>query len=193
MRLFWVICTLGVAAASAQNPGADAWQLELKGEGGQAREQLQKAAQASPRNAATLRAYAEFLAEHRDPAAREVYTRLERVLASSNAPKEQIAACARREAILDLVAGDRAAAARHVELYRSANGSGLALPNPAPAAAAAGDTIEIPGPLRSFARMAALSPDLQPEDLLAAAGAQRRHQRLSGRGMPTKRWNRPNT
>ncbi len=168
MRLFWVICTLGVAAASAQNPGAEAWQLEAKGEGSQAREHLQKAADASPRNAAALRAYAEFLGQHRDPAAREVYTRLERVLASSNAPKDQIAACARREAILDLVAGDRAAAARHVELYRSANGAGLALPNAVPAPAVVGDTIDIPGPLRSFARMAALSPELKPDDLLGA-------------------------
>ena len=29
-------------------------------------------------------------------------------------------------------------------------------------------TIDIPGPLRSFARMAALSPDLPTEDLLSA-------------------------
>ncbi len=66
------------------------------------------------------------------------------------------------------MAGDRAAAARHVELYRGANGSGLVLPNPASAAVAAGETIDIPGPLRSFARMAALSPELKPEDLLGA-------------------------
>jgi hypothetical protein len=31
-------------------------------------------------------------------------------------------------------------------------------------------TIDIPGPLRSFSRMAALSPDLKPEDLLPALG-----------------------
>jgi hypothetical protein len=173
MRLFWVICTLGVAAAGAQNPGAEAWQLEAKGEGSQAREQLQKAAEASPRNAAALRAYAEFLDQHRDPTARQVYTRLERVLSSANAPgsksnNAEIAACARREAILDLVAGDRAAAARHVELYRNAGGSGLALPNPPAVVEKAGDTIDIPGPLRSFARMAALSPELKAEDLLGA-------------------------
>ena len=35
-------------------------------------------------------------------------------------------------------------------------------------AAAAQNFIEIPGPLRCFARMAALSPDLQPDDLLPA-------------------------
>jgi hypothetical protein len=164
---------VGAVAASAQNPGVNAWQLEAKGEGSQAHEQLRKAAEASPRNATALRAYAEFLDQHRDPAAREVYARLERVLSSVNAPRskadnEEIAACARREAILDLVAGDRAAAARHIELYRSANGSGLALPNPGPTAAVVGDTIDIPGPLRSFARMAALSPELKAEDLLGA-------------------------
>ncbi len=84
MRLFWGDLGCGRKAASAQNPGADAWQLEARGEGGQAREQLQKASDAAPGNAAALRAYAEFLDQHRDPAAREVYTRLERVLTTSD-------------------------------------------------------------------------------------------------------------
>ncbi len=168
MRLFGVICILSAVAASAQNPANEAWQLEAKGEGAQAREQLQKAAAASPANPAALRAYAQFLDQHRDPAAREVYSKLERALTDSKAPKDQLAACARREAILDLLAGDRAAAARHIEIYRNASGSTLALPNAAPVATTATDTIDIPGPLRSFARMAALSPELNPEDLLGA-------------------------
>src|SRR5580692_2180227 len=72
MRLFWVISTFcaAVLAADAQNPSADAWRLEIKGDGAQAREQLQKAAEAAPKNPAALRAYAEFLDRHRDPAAR---------------------------------------------------------------------------------------------------------------------------
>jgi len=179
MRLFWVTCTLCAAGlgAAAQNPSAEAWRLEVKGEGAQAREQLQKAAEASPANAAALRAYAEFLDRHRDPAAREAYAHLFDALTRGNpsgaarpggARNEPLALIARRQAILDLLAGDRASAARHMEAYRAAGGAGLALPGPPPAPATAGSYIEIPGPIRSFARMAALSPELNPDDLLGA-------------------------
>jgi hypothetical protein len=174
MRLFWVISTFCAAAlaAGAQNPSADAWQLETKGEGAQAREQLQKAAEAAPKNPAALRAYAEFLDRHRDPAAREAYTRLVAALTSGNAsasgPNEQLAFIARRQAILDLLAGDSAAATRHIEAYRAAGGAGLAMPAPAPPARASASFILIPGPIRTFARMAALSPELKAEDLLGA-------------------------
>jgi hypothetical protein len=173
MRLFWVICSVCAVAASAQNPGAqnpggEAWQLEAKGDGGQAREQLQRAADATNATPAAIRAYALFLDQHRDPGAREAYAKLERALTNANAPKEQIASVAHREAILDLLAGDRAAAARHIETFRNASGSSLSLPDPQAVAATPGDTINIPGPLRSFARMAALSPELHAEDLLGA-------------------------
>src|SRR6202011_2687273 len=52
--------------------------------------------------------------------------------------------------------------------YRAAGGSGFAMPEQAAAGAAKENSIEVPGPLRSFARMAALAPDLRPEDLLTA-------------------------
>ena len=107
MRLFWVICGLSALAASAQTGSTEAWQLEAKGDGGQAREHLQKAAEAASANPSAIRAYAQFLDQHRDPAARQAYARLERALIDSKAAKDQLAACARREAILDLLAGDR--------------------------------------------------------------------------------------
>jgi hypothetical protein len=170
MRLFWVCSMLGVAgfAGNAQDLGGVAWQLESNGEGVQARDRLQKAAEAAPGDAAALRAYAEFLDRHRDGSAREVYARLNQALKRANAPQAQVAAIARREAILDLIAGDQAAAARHIEEYRGAGGAGLTLQAPAAQEGAKQSFIDIPGPLRSFARMAALSPDLKPEDLLGA-------------------------
>ena len=169
MRLSGMLCTLCIATlgAMAQDSGGEAWQLEIKGEALQARARLQKAAE-SANDVGALRAYAEFLDRHRDPAAREVYSKLDQALARSNAPREQRAAVARREAILDLLAGDQVAAAHHIETFRAAGGSGLSLPAAAPPAPASQSYIEIPGPLRSFARMAALSPDLNPEDLLPA-------------------------
>ncbi|MGA3187885.1 MAG: hypothetical protein ABSF22_12320 [Bryobacteraceae bacterium] len=149
----------------AQDFAGEIWQLESKGDALQARERLQKAADASPHDVPSLRAYAEFLDRHRDPSARAVYARLDHALAP-NAPDR--AAVLRRLAILDLLAGDRDSAAMHVDAYRAAGGSGLSLPALAPAETIKDSFIEIPGPLRSFARMAALSPELRPDDLLGA-------------------------
>ena len=164
---------IAVARVGAQDlPGQDlpaqAWQLEINGEGAQARERLHRAVEAAPNDPETLRAYAEFLDRHRDPGAREAYDRLAQALKRTGAPQAQRAAVARRQAILDLVAGDDAAASRHVEEYRAAGGTGLSMPAARATTRAAISSIAIPGPLRSFARMAALSPELKPEDLLGA-------------------------
>jgi hypothetical protein len=153
----------------AQDFAGETWQLESKGEAAQARERLQKAVEASPRDPSALRAYAEFLDRHRDPAARALYARLEQALAR-NAPER--AAILRRLAVLDLLAGDRDAAIQHVNAYHEAGGSGLALSaSPAPETVTpetAKGFAEIPGPLRSFSRMAALSPDLPADEVFGA-------------------------
>ena len=148
----------------AQDFAGEIWQLESKGDALQARERLQRAAEASPHDLASVRAYAEFLDRHRDPAARAVYAELDRDLAR-NSPDRL--AVLRRLAILDLIAGDRTSAASHVNAYRDAGGSGLSLPAVPPAPAVPETFIEIPGPLRSFSRMAAVSQELPPEELLA--------------------------
>jgi hypothetical protein len=171
MRLFGVLIALGLASlGTGQDLAGEAWQLETKGDAAQARERLQRAAEAAPDNAAALQAYAAFLDRHRDPTAREVYTKLSGALQRSGAAPAERAAVCRRLVILDLLAGDRAAATRHLEEYRSAGGADLAFPaadtTPAPVA----NYIDVPGPLGSFARMAALSPELKPEDLLPALG-----------------------
>src|SRR5579885_2546026 len=160
--------TLGPVAmrVAAQDPASEAWQLEVKGDAAGARARLEKAARENPQSIAALRAYAEFLDRHRDPGARPAYARLEEALERSNAPGSERAAVARREALLDLIAGDQAAAEKHLAAYNAAGGSGLALGNPP--ARPPENYIEIPGPLHSFARIAALSPDLPAQDLLGA-------------------------
>ncbi len=166
-------CLAGMGI-SAQDLAGEAWQLESKGEALQARERLQRAAEASPRDIAALRAYAEFLDRHRDPSARAVYARLEQALlldggnASAGKLGPERAAVLRRLAILDLLAGDRDAALKHIGAYHDAGGSGLSVPSLPPPESIKQNFIEIPGPLRSFARMAALAPDLYPEDLLTS-------------------------
>ncbi|MBL8228882.1 MAG: hypothetical protein JNL98_10410 [Bryobacterales bacterium] len=139
-------------------------QLEAKGERSEARASLQRALQERPNDAETLLAWAEFLDRNSDPEARSAYEKA-LAAASDNSGK---AAIARRLIALDLLKDDAASASRHLEAYKSAGGTGLSLPAPNTPVGPQTSIIEIPGPLRSFARMAALSPDLAPEELLTA-------------------------
>src|SRR5665213_2107772 len=173
MRLYRLFATCVVAAIGfggqylgAQSLTGDAWKLEAKGDAAEAREQLQKAASTSPNDPLALEAYAEFLSEHRDPAARPAYEKLWQLLSRNGANAPERAKAARRLAELDLLAGDRASAEKHLDAFRSAGGNGLSLPPPS--VAPRFNTIEIPGPLRSFGRMAAISPDIAPEDVMSS-------------------------
>lgn len=171
MKTFRAVCLLSCSfcfGLEAQDVAARAFDLESKGDAAAAVELLQKAVQASPQDTSALSAYGAFLDRHRDPAARETYEKLLNLLPQTSGTNAQRARVARRLVLLDLLADDRAAAARHLDAYRAAGGTDLALPTQEPATPAAKDFIEIPGPLRSFSRMAALSPDLKPEDLLGA-------------------------
>jgi hypothetical protein len=149
---------------ASQDLTSSAWQLEAKGDGAEARLQLQRAVEARPNDPLALQAYAEFLDRHRDPAVREAYEKLRQLLGRNGASAGERTKVARRLAQLDLIAGDRAAAEKHLEEFRALGGSGLTLPPTA--AAAPANFIDIPGPLRSFARMAAVSPDIAPEDVM---------------------------
>ncbi len=153
-----VLLTFSLAAA-AQDLHLRAWQMERNGDASGAREFLERAAQSGGVDG--LNAYAQFLDHHHDPAARQAYEKL--LSASPSAQRSQVA---RRLVEIDLLAGDRAAAEHHLEQYRAAGGRDLSLP--ALAATVKKSTIPIPGPIHSFARMAALSPDLTPDDLLPA-------------------------
>ena len=167
-RSAWLAMAVVFSAtwAIGQDFAAEAWRLERAGDGEQALRQLRQAATSTPNDPGALRAYAEFLDRHHDPATRETYTRLSQLLQRTNAPAEQRASVAQRLAVLDLLSGDREASARDLQAYSVAGGKDLALPPLRTAVTP--NYIEIPGPLRSFARMAALSPDLNPNDLLPA-------------------------
>ncbi len=99
-----------------------------------------------------------------DPGARAAYQKL---ILNPDLSAQDRAVIARRLTTLDLLAGDRDAAERHLAEYPKSAGANLSLSSTA-ATKAEVSVIEIPGPLRSFARMAALSPDLAPDDLLPA-------------------------
>jgi len=154
---FLALFSVSVGTA-ADDLSLRAWQLETKGEANQAREYLERAAQGG--SAEGLLAFAQFLDRHHEPGARGAY---EKALTAARGEQRELAA--RRLVILDLIAGDSAAAERHSEQYRAAGGRDLNLPAVA-SAPQKQQTIAIPGPIRSFARMAALAPELSPEDLL---------------------------
>lgn len=164
MRLYLLVglpLILGTASV-AQDLTSQARDLKRQGDFAAARALLEREAQQG--EASALQALAEFLDLHKDPGAREAYRKLAAAVPANSEKRRE---ALRRLVILDLIAGDSQAAARHIEEYRAAGGAPLALPPPQPAMAPK-ETISIPGPLRSFSRMAALSPDLKPEDVLPA-------------------------
>jgi len=159
-----LITVLGLAwGLQAQDLSERARQMEMKGDGPGARALLHEAANSTPPNPEGLKAYAEFLDRHRDPSAGELYERLLTVVEG-----RERAEVARRLILIDARSADWATAQKHMEIFRAAGGTGLTLPSNATASDAKKPIILVPGPLRSFSRMAALSPDLKPDDLLGA-------------------------
>jgi len=160
-----IILTFSCSSLRGQS-SLDIQKLESSGETLAARTALARAAEANPSDIGALTQYAEFLERYGDPAAREAYTKVLAALQHSG-DKQRAGVVARRLAALDLLAGDREATARSLDAYRQATGKNLAVTKAA-AAAEAWPTAPIPGPLRSFARMAAISAESAPEDVLPA-------------------------
>ena len=164
-KCFYICSMAAVLSISGQDLGTQAWQLKQRGEANGARELLEASVKNSPNSVGAWKAYAEFLDRHGDAAARKSYEKLHS-LSSDQQDKQTIT---RRLVLLNLLAGDTSAATTHLDAYRASGGSGFTAPAVyTKPALTAGSYIEIPGPLRSFARMAALSPDLAPEELLPA-------------------------
>ena len=160
--------TTAISAVQAQDVAARARQLESAGEAAQAEMLLRQAASSGSAATGVLETYAEFLDRHGSAEARAAY---ERLLAAPRPPDENIKrAITRRLVLLSLQTGDRAAAARYLRQYREAGGRDWeqAALDRAPAPAAPRETIEIPGPISSFKRMAAVSQDVTEEELLQA-------------------------
>ena len=162
----WRLVLLGVGAVglsfAASETALRARQLEKGGDVAGAKELLRRTAAQPNASADDLASWAEFLDRRRDPGTRAAY---ERLLAAA-APREK-AGIARRLMVLDLLTEDIKSAGDHLEVYRAAGLKDLKLPvytKPE----AAWPTVDIPGPLRSFNRMAALSPELPAADVVGA-------------------------
>ncbi|MDR3702910.1 MAG: hypothetical protein P4L56_24905 [Candidatus Sulfopaludibacter sp.] len=130
--------------------------MESSGDVAGARATLVHAVQSSPDSIPVLTEYAEFLERHADPGARDEYRRLVTALTRSG-NRAAAASAAHRLAVLELLAGDKQSAEK-------ALGKSIG----SVTAETAGATVTIPGPIRPFARMAAISPEALPEEILPA-------------------------
>ena len=169
MKVLPVVALAVLTVLSAVRVGA---QTEASGESAGTRAALARAAQDNPNDVSALNGYAEFLERYGDPACREAYARLLEALRNSP-DTARAGVIAKRLAAIDLLAGDSAAAARDLEAYRAATGKSLAAPaapsgSTTSAPANNWPTAPIPGPMRPFARMAAISPETGAGEILPA-------------------------
>jgi hypothetical protein len=136
--------------------------LELAGDARQARQLLEEALHASPGDADVLECAARFADEHRDAEAITLYRRLAD-LPGLAVPRRQ--AALHRLIQLELASGDRNAATAHLADLRSTGVPAPELPQ-TPQPVFPMGSVEVPGPMRNFSRMAALSPDSPADELL---------------------------
>lgn len=108
-------------------------------------------------------ALAEFLERHGDPGCRDAY--LKWASEETNPEKRKLAL--RQVVLLDEIDGKAADLPDDLAKYRAAGGNDLAITSNQ-AKTAKFSMVTIPGPLSSFARMAALTPDVTPDELLPA-------------------------
>ncbi len=164
VTLFLVSALPATAASEASRRAAE---LEQAGDVGQARETLAQAAGNSQANADDLIAYAEFLDRYGDSGRVPAY---EKALGASAGDARQ--GILRRLVLISLVEGNNADAGRFLKDYRGAGGAGMPradeMLRAVPPAEDRTGWARIPGPLFSFRRMAALSSDQGPEELVPA-------------------------
>jgi hypothetical protein len=170
MKAFRVFVTILLASSpsflSGQTKNDSIDRMEAAGDMAGARAALARAADASPDSIQALTRYAEFLERFGDPSARDAYKKA-LAIAVKSGDRQRAASTARHLVVLDLIAGDHNATSAHLDAYREASGKSLAI-----GGASGGPdnwpTAPIPGPFRSFARMAAIASDSAPEDILPA-------------------------
>src|SRR5260370_531409 len=165
-----VLALLFLTSLKADDALDRARQLEKSGDVSGARVALAAAAQQSPGDVDTLAEYAAFLVRYGDPDSRAAYTKTFDAVEKSG-ERGRVAGVARELTVLDLIGGDRSAASQHLEAYHAAGGKDWPDSPGWKAAEAqneARQSVNIPGPLRSFGRMAAISSDINPDDVLSA-------------------------
>ena len=156
-------CVATVAVAQSGLEKARAHQQA--GQTSQLRAAVAEVLRRGPQDATVLLSAAELLDLSGSPHRAQAYRR---VLEVSSPESRETKAARRRLILLHLGAGQYQQARRELETYQRAGGSDLpGWSDAAPASRLPVGYIEIPGPLLSFQRMAAISPETPPEELLS--------------------------
>jgi len=145
---------------SGQTTKEQVAQYETSGDLTSARALLTREADANAGDAGSQQALAEFLCRHGDSGCRASTAKWAGIESDPNRKK----LAQRQLLLLDYMSGKNTSA--DFEQYQTAGGNDVSLPDKRQQTSYA--MVTVPGPLASFARMAALSPDLAPEDLLPA-------------------------
>jgi hypothetical protein len=147
-------------ASSAQATREQVAQFEAVGDLNSAKALLARAAESNANDPLIQESLAEFLCRHGELACHDATTKWASV--ETDATRKKLAQ--RQLLIFDYMNGKDTAA--DLQQYQSLGGTELS--SPTSREHAGYSLVTVPGPLASFARMAALSPDLAPEDLLPA-------------------------
>ena len=170
-----LVATCGLSAGSAESTSEvlrRSQQFERAGEPILARVELARAAKAAGSEAEVQLAYAEFLDRYRDPERRTAYEKaLERF--DDGPTSDRRREILRRLVVLSLIEGDREATKKYVRAYHLAGGPQMQqlerlLEQTGISGGPPMGSIQVPGPLEGFRRMAALSSDQMPGELLPA-------------------------
>jgi len=168
VKISWVIVALALQLAlpalEAQQTSPEIPKLEAPSEAPDTRAALAQTVRNNPDSISALTVYAEFLDRYGDSGAREAYSRL-LALVRKSGDNARAGILARRLLRLDLLAGDSDGVSRDLEAYSAATGETLQIAGPEPVAP---PTVLVPGPLRSFARMAAIDSEGRPDDVLVS-------------------------
>ncbi len=164
-----LVCAQVLWGQAGSSAAAQAAQLARDGRVPEAKARLEQLASENPNDVASLLARAEFLEAYGDPDASEAYAAALEAAPDDEA-KRRISG---RLAVLAMLSGDSQAARRAVDAARQGGASPWS-----PLAALAADAAdperegygfaEIPGIFDGFLRMAALSTDLSPGEMLPA-------------------------
>ncbi len=138
-------------------------QRETAGDLTGARSLLEEKTRTVPADSDAAQALALFLDRHADPGCRDAYLKW----ADEEKDPTRRKLALRQVVLLDFMNGREADLSKDLSQYRSAGGSDLSS-GAITKNAAQYSVAMIPGPLASFARMAALTPDLSAEELLPA-------------------------
>jgi len=162
------ILSLSLASMLPASEALDrAHKFEDAGDSVSAREVFKTAIRQTPNDAELRNAYGEFQERYHGEGARAEYRKAASIW-KADGKTQQAAGAERRAVLLDLIAGDRISAESDLAVYKDLGGTDLQLPAPVLAVPGSRQMVTIPGPLRSFARMAAFSPDSAPDDVMPA-------------------------